>query len=84
MTDFLREVEKYFEEEFQRKKLRIYDFNSFEFCDLKLIKDIEGKLIKEGTTFDGLFVSQLAMLYLYLTKSLHLDLNMIKILKERV
>lgn len=40
MTNILEEVNEYFEDLFKRKKLDIDDFNSKEFCDLILIKDV--------------------------------------------
>ena len=36
------------------------------FCNLKLIKDYGNQLTREGRMVDGIFLSNLSMLYLYL------------------
>ena len=48
MTNLLEEVKEYFEDLFKRKKLDLYDFNSYEFCDLKLIKDVQKNYCKKS------------------------------------
>lgn len=60
-------MKEYFEDLFKRRKLDLYDFNSYEFCD-------QDKLCQEERTVDSIFVDQLTVLYLYLTKSIHLKL----------
>lgn len=60
-------MKEYFEDLFKRRKLDLYDFNSYEFCD-------QDKLCQEERTVDSIFVDQLTVLYLSLTKSIHLKL----------
>ena len=73
MANLLEEVKEYFEDLFNWKKLDFYDFNSYEFCDLKLINDIQ-KILEERIV-GSIFVDKLVMLYLYLTESIHLKIN---------
>lgn len=49
MTNLFEEVKEYFEDLFKRKKLDLYDFNSYEFCD-------QDKLCQEERTGDSIFV----------------------------
>lgn len=72
MSNLLEEVKEHFDFIFNSKRLNFCDINSYEFCDLKLIKDYQDQLTQEGRMVDGIFLSDLVMLYLYLTQSLHL------------
>ena len=70
MASLLEEVKEHFRFLYVSKGLVFRDINSYEFCDLKLIKDYKDQLTLEGRTLDGIFLSDLAMLYLYLTQCL--------------
>lgn len=77
MASLLEEVKEHFRFLYVSKGLVFRDINSYEFCDLKLIKDYKDQLTLEGRTLDGIFLSDLAMLYLYLTQCLNLRISVI-------
>lgn len=76
MTNLLEELDEYFEKLFSKRYLDICRFSIYEFCDLKFIKDIAKEMRKESSNADYYFVEDLIMLYLYLTKSIHLQFDL--------
>ena len=48
MTNLLEEVNEYFDFLYRSKKINFYEFNSYEFCELKLIKDMDEKFHQKG------------------------------------
>ena len=77
MSNLFEELKEHFDFVFNSKRLNFHNINSYEFCDLKLIKDYENQLIREGRMVDGIFLSDLVMLYLCLTQSLHLKFSVV-------
>ena len=75
MTNLLEEVNEYFDFLYRSKKINFYEFNSYEFCELKLIKDMDEKFHQKGDILDSFFVKNLVMLYLYLSEAIHLNFN---------